>query len=168
MVIFIKNVSFLRFMGDDIIPQIRTLDDAIQLISKELDPNLAEKRFEFYLGACVGILKYREEHEPVHCNHSISGCDFYKDGKYYGSLVVDIDPDWKMLNSADYQGQHPNINTVAHPHIGVNIVRQRTTTNPNVLLGRTDAHQTAFLGVSPKAEAVNSGLSAVFLRKYID
>lgn len=150
---------------ENVLPQIRTIDDAIQLIRKELDPNLEERRFEFNLGACVGILKYREEREPVHRNHSISGCDFYKDGIYYGSLVVDIDPDWKRLNSADYQGQHPNINTVANPHMGVNIVEQRTTANPDVLLGRTDAHQTAFLGVSPKAEAVNSGLSAVFLRK---
>ncbi len=149
--------------------EIKTLDDAINLIRqelKEVNLDLKERRFECSLGSS-DELRYKGEVIPLHNHHDVSGCEFYADGKPYSILVVDIDPDWGMLNSAAYFGHHPAFRGDTMM-MGINIAQPRKSDAPDVPLARTDSHKTVFLGVGPEAEKIDNCLAEVFLPKFAD
>src|SRR3989338_8461980 len=119
--------------------EIKTLDDAIKLIRQEVNLDLEERRFEYDIGSS-DELKYAGEDIPMHNHHAVSGCEFYADGKPYSVLVVDIDPDWGMLNSPAYFGQHPVFRGVAM-QMGINIAQPIKSEAPDVPFARTDSHK---------------------------
>lgn len=148
-------------------PQIRSIDDAVKLFKEELGQlgrDLIERRFEFNLTASTD-LRYGEANAPLSRYHEIKGCEFYKhDKSFLGTLVVDIDSDWEMLNSATYFGV--GLRSITQIMMGINITQPRTQKKSNVPFGRMDSHPLTFLGVEATAEKVSAGLSAVFVPRY--
>jgi len=137
------------------------IDEVIALLRTELEEKLTERKFDFYLDAVRG-LNYGENRAGR--LHQIEGCDFYtSNGDHYGTLVVDFDPDWERVNSANYM----DLSQPSFPKMyGINIVKPRTNENPNGDFGRTEGHEEIFLGISSNAEKVDSGLSAAFMPRY--
>ena len=108
-------------------------------------------------------MKYGDSHAGRF--HRIEGCDFFKDdGKYYGTLIVDFDPDWEKVNSVNYMSTDFSVGGLAM--FGINITRPRTNEDPNAAFGRTDNHAVKFLGISSDGDKVDSGLAAAFMPRY--
>lgn len=144
--------------------KIKTIDDAIGIFKEETHLDLETKKFSFSF--IYSNLRYKEEDSILDLKHRIKGCNFYKDGDYYGSLVIDIDPEFEMINSAAYRGKHPGDKFKDFVEMEISITKKRTENNPEANFARSDINKIKFLGVNPESQTMKHGLAVDFLPLY--
>ena len=155
---------------------LRTLDDAVSVFRDEISEdykryNLKEREFENSISPPGVSILVRDVKLGL-SNHNIRGCEFYSNdrGGIYGTLIVDIDPDYNLITAASYYGIRSNT-PVKTTHMGINMLPEsmellRKDPDAKVSFGRVDSHKVPFLGILGHTQFVDDGILSIFVRRY--
>lgn len=143
---------------------MRSIDDVVSRFKSEVGRVLVERRYTHDLSAACHQLSFCSQ--PLDVHHEVVGCEFYLNGRPYGVIVADFDPDYGLLNSANYLGRHSN-NQIGIVQLGINLKGKRNST-PEVGFARTDSWNFPFLGVEQGGALVDQGFTAIFLPLHND